>query len=58
MSAPHRRPGEPSVYARLAREADVRHRALTAPRGTRITGWLICVAILVVLVAAGVRVPT
>jgi hypothetical protein len=58
MSAPRERPGEPSVYARLAQEADVRMRAHAPPRGTRLIGWLICVAVGATLLVAGMRVPT
>lgn len=57
MSTPRERPGEPSVYARLASQADVRLRVHKPPRGTRIVGWLICVAVAVTLVVAALRVP-
>jgi hypothetical protein len=57
MSTPRERPGEPSVYARLASQADMRMHAHRPPRGTRLVGWLICVAVAVALVVAAVRVP-
>jgi hypothetical protein len=57
MSTPGERPGEPSVYARLASQADLRYRTHTPPRGTRLAGWVICVAVAVALVVAAVRVP-
>lgn len=57
MSAPRERPGEPSVYARLARQADVRLGGRTPPRGTRLVGWAVCIALAVATVIAAVRVP-
>jgi hypothetical protein len=42
------------VYARLAEEAEIERTALTPPRGTRIAGWLVCVAIVVAVVVAAV----
>ena len=57
MSAPRERPGEPSVYARLAHQADLRHRAHPPPRGTRLVGWLLCLALAAATVVAGLRVP-
>jgi hypothetical protein len=46
--------GRPGVYARLAEEAEIERTALTPPRGTRIAGWLVCVAIVVAVVVAAV----
>lgn len=57
MSAPRERPGEPSVYARLAHQADMRHAAHVPPRGTRVVGWLIVVALAAATVVAALRVP-
>jgi hypothetical protein len=57
MSTPRERPGEPSVYARLAGQAEVRLGAQVPPRGTRVAGWIICAAVAVALVVAAVRVP-
>jgi hypothetical protein len=57
MSTPRERPGEPSVYARLASQADLRARVHTPPRGTRTAGLVICLAVAVALVVAALRVP-
>jgi hypothetical protein len=57
MTTPDERPGEPSVYARLASQADMRLRVHRPPRGTRLAGWLICIGVAIVLVVAAVRVP-
>ena len=57
MSAPRARGGEPSVYARLAQQSDLQFRTLTPPRGTRLAGWLLWVAIGAATVAAALRVP-
>ncbi|MGE0028559.1 MAG: hypothetical protein AB7O78_04700 [Thermoleophilia bacterium] len=46
---PTRRPG---VYARLAEEAEVERTALRPPRGTRLLGWLVCLAIVGTVIAA------
>ncbi len=46
--------GRPGVYARLAEEAEIERTALTPPRGTRVAGWLVCVAIVAAVVAAAV----
>ena len=57
MSTPSERPGEPSVYGRLASESELRFRSLTPPRGIRLAGWAICLAVAVVTVVAALRVP-
>lgn len=55
-TTPSRR-GEPSVLARLAAENEERVAPLTPPRGTRLFGWLLCVALAVMAVVAALRVP-
>ena len=44
--------GRPGVYARLAEEAEVERTALTPPRGTRVLGWAVCLAIIGAVIAA------
>jgi hypothetical protein len=44
--------GRPGVYARLAEEADVERTELRPPRGIRVAGWLVCLAIVGTVVAA------
>ena len=39
-------------YARLAEEADVERTVLRPPRGIRVAGWLVCLAIVGTVVAA------
>ncbi|HMM48583.1 MAG TPA: hypothetical protein PKE32_03075 [Miltoncostaeaceae bacterium] len=57
MNTPPQRLGEPSVYARLARQADLRLRTLTPPRGTRAVGRLVCLLIGALVVWTAARVP-
>ncbi len=45
----------PSVYARLAEEADVQTTLHTPPRWARWVGWGLCVALIVGVVVAAVR---
>jgi hypothetical protein len=47
--------GRPGVYARLAEEAEVERATLTPPRGTRLVGWLVCLAMVVAVVVAAVE---
>jgi hypothetical protein len=42
------------VYARLAQQADVERAVRTPPRGARVIGWVICLAIVAGVVAAAV----
>lgn len=51
------RRGRPSVLARLAAESQERIAPLTPPRGTRLVGWILCVALVAGTVVAAVRVP-
>ncbi|HMN99894.1 MAG TPA: hypothetical protein PKD59_10810 [Miltoncostaeaceae bacterium] len=51
MEQPDRK-GRPGVYARLAEEAEVERAALRPPRGTRVLGWVVCLAIVGTVVAA------
>ncbi len=44
--------GRPGVYARLAEEAEVERTVLRPPRGIRVVGWLVCLAIVGMVVAA------
>ena len=50
-----RRPG-PSVYARLAEEADVQSRIHSPPRWVRWIGWGLCAALIIAVVDAAVAV--
>jgi hypothetical protein len=50
MEAPQT--GRPGVYARLAEQAEVERTVLTPPRGTRLVGWVVSLAILGTVVAA------
>ena len=54
MTPPREGRRRPGVYARLAQEADVERVVLKPPRGTRVVGWLVCVAIVAAVVAAAV----
>jgi hypothetical protein len=44
--------GRPGVYARLAEEAEVERTVLPPPRGTRVVGWVVCLAIIGTVIAA------
>jgi hypothetical protein len=44
--------GRPGVYARLAEQAEVERAVLTPPRGTRVVGWVVSLAIVGTVVAA------
>ena len=44
--------GRPGVYARLAEEAEVERTVLPPPRGTRVVGWVVCLAIVGTVIAA------
>jgi hypothetical protein len=44
--------GRPGVYARLAEEAEVEATVLTPPRGARVVGWVVCLAIIGTVIAA------
>ena len=46
---PEERPG---VYARLAEQEEMERTVLTPPRGTRVVGWVVCLAIIGMVVAA------
>jgi hypothetical protein len=44
--------GRPGVYARLAEQEEMERTVLTPPRGTRVVGWLVCLAIVGMVIAA------
>jgi hypothetical protein len=54
MDEPEGEGRRPGAYARLAEQAEVEQSVLTPPRGTRVVGWLVCVAIVVAVVVAAV----
>jgi hypothetical protein len=46
----------PGIYARLAEQSEVRYATRRPPRGTRVVGWAICLALLGAVVAAALQV--
>lgn len=54
MTPPPEDSRRPGVYARLAQQADVERAVLSPPRGARVAGWIICLAIVAGVVAAAV----
>jgi hypothetical protein len=56
VTAPPEDTRRPGVYARLAEEAESIERTRTPPRGTRLVGWLLCLALMGAVVAAALQV--
>jgi hypothetical protein len=44
------------IYARLAEESEVRYTTRRPPRGTRLVGWAICLALIGAVLAAALQV--
>ena len=56
MTAPHEDRERFPLYGRLAEEEDLPYATRTPPRGTRVVGWAICLALLGAVIAAALQV--